>query len=99
MIKTLKEDHNIIKDPDESKTLPTEFLSLSELIRYIHRLLPPSKILRMVAEGEIPFHEQDGQYVFKQSEIDGWLELNQSDSPTKSSFINPLNFSNNERKF
>ncbi len=75
------------------KNVSAAYLNVLELLCLVLQLQSLSNILRMVGRGEIPYHEQDGLYLFKRSEIDGWMELNQSESATDSSFINPQVYS------
>lgn len=53
-----------------------KYLTLPELMSYLPDFPLPSEILRMVSAREIPFHEINGQYLFKRLEIDGWIEMN-----------------------
>lgn len=62
------------------------YLNILELLCLVPQFQLPSEILKLVSAGEIPYYEMDGQYMFKRTEIDGWLGMNAIGNPTS---INP----------
>jgi len=78
-LKTRRSYHERRRQPEKKSATRTRqeqpFLTLSDLYDFLPDYRP-SEILRLIRKGQIPYYESEGQFQFKRSEIDGWLELN-----------------------